>query len=82
MSTAALVTLLIVLEESRGKQAPPWWSQQVFDKRSAISKTWAAKALRHGVRMMVTGSRVAAYQAGGRAANAPVRMVRMITAVV
>lgn len=38
MSTPALAMLLVVMEESRGKNTPQWWSVDVFNKRFALKK--------------------------------------------
>lgn len=43
LSAAALVMLLIVLEESRGKTGPQWWSVDTFHKRFHINKDVRAK---------------------------------------
>lgn len=46
MNSAALVMLLIVLEEARGKNAPQWWSMQTFEDRFSISKDVRARGTR------------------------------------
>lgn len=43
MSSAALAMLLVVLEESRGKTTPQWWSVSTFDKRFNLSKDVRAR---------------------------------------
>ena len=43
MSSAALSMLLIVLEESRGKTNPQWWSVSTFEKRFNLSKDVRAR---------------------------------------
>jgi hypothetical protein len=43
MSSAALIMLLIVLEESRGKTEPQWWSTKMFEDRFDISKDVRAR---------------------------------------
>lgn len=43
MSGAALTMLLIILEESRGKDLPRWWTGERFDAQFGISKDVRAK---------------------------------------
>ena len=58
MSAAALVMLLIVLEESRGAAGPQWWSVDTFRKRFHINKDVRAKGTKElSQRQLVTVGR-------------------------
>ncbi|MFT3888402.1 MAG: hypothetical protein QM713_09620 [Arachnia sp.] len=46
MSSAALTMLLVILEESRGREAPQWWTQEDFNTRFGVSKDVRAKGTR------------------------------------
>jgi hypothetical protein len=56
MSAAALAMLLVVLEESFGRNQPQWWSPRVFSERFCISpdtRTKGIKELRDELHLIV-----------------------------
>lgn len=77
MSSAALTMLLIVLEESRAKGTPQWWTGQLFGERFGISKDVRAKGTKELVaRRLIEVNRQSVPTAPGQNALLSARRVR------